>query len=314
MHGDSRDVPDSAPWFDRIPSSMVLLFIELALMPHTERCAEESSTTMFATLKEICLENWQWRKQIFNLAKIDMLKICRGTTLGWAWLFIKPLMYIAVFWFALELGLRAGRTTGDYPYILWLSAGLIPWFFMQSMINTGANVYKRYPFLVNRIHFPLSAISTFYALAQFFIFLALMCGLIVVCLITRTELTIYALQLPFIAVIMLIFFILFSIMVSPLSAISKDFSNLLKALSTPLFWISGIIYNVASIDIPAVHVVMAFNPITFIATANRAALCDKFWLWESPQLLAPFAIVFLVTLTLAVLSYRRLRKDVADVL
>lgn len=269
---------------------------------------------MFETLKQIVVENWHWRKQIFNLAKIDMLKVCRGTALGWAWLFIKPLMYIGVFWFALDLGLRAGQTTGDYPYILWLTAGLIPWFFMQSMINTGANVYKRYPFLVNRIHFPLSAISTFYALAQFFIFLALMVGMLAVCLVSQTKLTVYAFQLPFIAIIMLVFFILFSIMVSPLSAISKDFSNLLKALSTPLFWISGIIYNVASIDIPIVHIVMAFNPITFIATANRAALCDKYWVWENPQLLLPFLAVFLITLALAVLSYRRLRKDVADVL
>ena len=202
---------------------------------------------MLATLREILKENWEWRRQIVNLAVLDLHKTVRGAVLGWAWLFIKPLTYIAVFWFALDLGLRAsGSIDGDYPYILWLSAGLIPWFFMQNMLNTGANVYRRYPFLVNRIHFPLSAISNFYALSQFIVFLVLMVGLLVVCFLTGVRITAYALQLPFIWLGMFLFWVCFSVMVSPLSALSKDFNNLLKAFSTPLFWISGIIYNVGN--------------------------------------------------------------------
>ncbi len=270
---------------------------------------------MLATLREIFQENWEWRRQILNLAVIDLHKTVRGAVLGWAWLFVKPLTYIAVFWFALDLGLRAGDSTGgDYPYILWLSAGLIPWFFMQSMLNTGANVYRRYPFLVNRIHFPLSAISNFYALSEFIIFLCLMAGLLVVCLITGVHLTVYALQLPLVWVLMYFFWVCFSVMVSPLSALSKDFSNLLKAFATPLFWISGIIYNVANMNIPLIHQIMAFNPITFFATANRAALCEKFWIWDKPDFLLPFLIVFALTALVALRNYHKLRKDVADVI
>ncbi|HJF65447.1 MAG TPA: ABC transporter permease [Slackia equolifaciens] len=270
---------------------------------------------MLATLREIFQENWEWRRQILNLAVIDLHKTVRGAVLGWAWLFVKPLTYIAVFWFALDLGLRAGDSTGgDYPYILWLSAGLIPWFFMQSMLGTGANVYRRYPFLVNRIHFPLSAISNFYALAEFIIFLCLMAGLLVLCLIAGVHLTIYALQLPLIWVLMYFFWVCFSVMVSPLSALSKDFSNLLKALSTPLFWISGIIYNVASMNIPLIHQIMAFNPITFFCTAQRAALCDHFWIWDKPGIFVPFLLVFALTAVAALRNYHKLRKDVADVI
>lgn len=269
---------------------------------------------MLATVREIFQENWQWRHQIVNLAKIDLQKTCRGAVLGWAWLFVKPLTYIAVFWFALDLGLRASDSVGDYPYILWLAAGLIPWFFMQTMLGTGANVYKRYPYLVNKMYFPLSAISNFYALSQFFIFVMLMVGLIVVCLVTGTQLTVYALQLPFIWVLMFLFWVCFSVMVSPLSALSKDFSNLLKALSTPLFWISGIIYNVANMNIPLIHAIMAFNPITFFVQAQRAALCDRFWLWDKPEMLVPFLVVFALTALVALRNYKKLRKDVADVL
>ena len=271
---------------------------------------------MLETLKEIIQENWQWRRQIFNLSKIDVQKNCRGSVLGWAWLFIKPLMYIGVFWFALSMGLRAGSSTGgEYPYILWLCAGLVPWLtFMQAMINGGANVYRRYPFLVTRIRFPLSAISTFYALAQFLIFLAFMALLLAVVLIARVPLSVHAIQIIPIALLMLVFFTCFSIMVSPLSAMSKDFNNLLKALSTPLFWASGIIYNVASLPFDWLQTVLAFNPITFFVTAFRAALCDKYWIWERPELLVPFLIVAVLTVLIALRNYKNLRRDVADVL
>lgn len=269
---------------------------------------------VLGTLGEIVKENWQWRKQIFNLAKIDVRKTCRGAVLGWVWLFVKPLTYIAVFWFALDMGLRAGAGMTSCPYILWLVAGLIPWFFMQDMINTGANVYKRYPFLVNRIHFPLSAISTFYALAEFFIYLMLMTLVVVVCLVSGTELTIYALQLIPLSALMLVFWICFSVMVSPLSAISKDFNNLLKAFATPIFWVSGIIFDVSGLPIPWLSQVLAFNPVTFFAMSSRAALCDQYWIWEKPEMLAPFALVFLATILVMLWSYRKLRKDVADVL
>ena len=269
---------------------------------------------MIDTLKEVIEENWLWRQQIFNLAKIDVRKTCRGAVLGWVWLFVKPLIYIAVFWFALEMGLRAGSDTAEYPYLLWLTAGLVPWFFMQSMISTGANVYKRYPFLVNKIHFPLSAISTFYVLAEFFVYLALMLLVVVVCFATGVSLSIYALQLIPIALVMLAFWTCFSIALSPLSAISKDFSNLLKAFSTPIFWVSGIIFDVFSLPLPWLTQALAFNPVTFFATASRAALCDKYWLWERPELLIPFLVVFLATATVMLLSYKKLRREVADVL
>jgi teichoic acid transport system permease protein len=106
-------------------------------------------------------DNWNWRKQIARLSLFDLKKKSRGAVLSWGWFFIKPGMYIFCFWFALEIGLRVGNSdAGAPPYILWLCAGLIPWFFMQDMINQGSDVLHRYPYLVNKIKFPLSGIST----------------------------------------------------------------------------------------------------------------------------------------------------------
>ncbi|WP_350455435.1 ABC transporter permease [Slackia heliotrinireducens] len=269
---------------------------------------------MLDTLREICQEHWQWRHQLMNLAVFDLKKEVRGTAFRWVWLMIKPLMYIGVFWFALALGLRAGHSVGDYPYILWLSCGLIPWFFMQSMLNTGTSIYRRYPYLVNRMHFPMSIISTFYALAQFIVFTILVVGMIVLCILTGTSLDIHVLQVIPSALLMLVYFIILSMLTSPLCAISKDFHQLIKALTQPLFWLSGIIYNVSNLPIDWLQTFLAFNPITFFCTCLRASLCDKYWIWEKPEILVPFVVVFVATTVIMLYFYGKLRKDVADVL
>lgn len=257
---------------------------------------------------------WQWRSQVWHLAKIDLVKTCRGAVLGWAWLFVKPAIYISVFWFALAFGLRAGDDAGSCPYIVWLACGLIPWFFMQDMVNSGSNVYKRYAYLVNKIRFPLPAISAFYVLSKFMVYAASFAVLLAACVLAGVPLGFALAQVPLVAAVMYVFFAAWSMAVSPLSAVSKDFANLIKTLGMPLFWVSGIIYDVSALNIAWIQAVLAFNPVTFFVEAHRAALVGNQWLWERPELLWPFALVFGVTLAVAVLAQRRARQEVADVL
>ena len=94
-----------------------------------------NGSVVLSTLATILKDNWEWRKQIGRLAIFELVKKSRGAVLGWAWFFIKPAMYIFCFWFALEIGLRAGNSAeGAPPYILWLCAGLVPWFFIQALM------------------------------------------------------------------------------------------------------------------------------------------------------------------------------------
>jgi teichoic acid transport system permease protein len=268
---------------------------------------------MFKTLKQIVRENWAMRAQIWHLAVVDIQKNVRGAVLGWFWLFVKPIVYISVFWFALELGLQGSRTVGDYPFLYWLAVGLIPWFFLSSALVGGANVYKTYPYLVNRVQFPLSVISTFYILSAFIIFIVSFVVMLVIALIFRVPVTIYWLQIPVLIVLMFLLAVFWSIMASPLAALSKDFRELLKALSLPLFWLSGTIFNIENINIPGISTVLHLNPVAFFASSFRAALCDQYWVWEKPEIVWPFLVVFLIIFLLALRNYSSLSKVVSDV-
>ena len=274
-----------------------------------------NGSVVLSTLATILKDNWEWRKQIGRLALFDLVKKSRGAVLGWAWFFIKPAMYIFCFWFALEIGLRAGNSdAGAPPYILWLCAGLIPWFFMQDMLGPGLDVLHRYSYLVNKIKFPLSGISTIFSGATLIVELMLMVALFVIYFACGMPLDVYLLQVPTLLVLMFLFWNTVSILFSQLSAMSKDVKNLMSAMSTPFFWLSGVLFDVKDIHIGWVQTMLDFNPITFFVTAFRGAFYDKTWFWNDPSACVGFVVVFAITLLAALFVYKKFNEEVCDVL
>lgn len=271
---------------------------------------------LLQALKTILLDNWQWRDKVAHLSWFELVKKSRGAILSWGWFFIRPAIYVFCFWFALEIGLRAARSgaTEGVPYILWLSSGIIPWFFMQEILGSGSDVYHKFAYLVKKIKFPLAAIPSINAGAAFIVQLMLQVGLLAMYFICGMQLDWYLLQVPIALLLMFVFWDICSLLMSHLTAFSKDVANLIKALSTPLFWLSGIIFDVKSVPIDAVQIALDYNPVTFFATVFRDAYVDKVWFWEDPNLCIGFAVVFFVTLFFAVFAYRQLSEEVADVL
>ena len=102
--------------------------------------------------------------------------------------------------------------------------------------------------------------------------------------------------------------------ISMLSAISKDFQNLVVAFSSAIFWMSGIIYNVDDIRHTWVRILLKFNPVTVISSGYRYTFIYKKWFWEDPISLLCFSITFIVFFILALVFYKKLRKEIPDVL
>lgn len=266
------------------------------------------------TIKEILKDHWKYRKQLVKLAKSDIIKTYKGAALGWAWAVIKPAVTIFVFWFAFSIGLRSGRPVEGYPYFLWLISGMLPWFYMRDTITAGAGSIRRYKYLVTRIKYPVNTIPTFVSMAQLVIHFGLAAITILIFIGFGFAPDIYYLQLPFYMLLMFIFFTFWSIFAGVLSAMSRDFLNLVKALVTALFWLSGILYDATKIEQTWIKNIFLFNPVTIIANGYRNVFVYKTWFWETPMEMRNFAIVTVVMAILAVWAYQKLRKDIPDVL
>ena len=265
-------------------------------------------------LKEIINDHIKYKKQIFKLAKADLTKTYRGSALGWSWAIIKPVVTIFVYWFAFSIGLRAGKDVNGYPFFLWLIAGIVPWFYMGDMITGGPNCIRKYNYLVTKMKFPVSTIPTFVSISNMIINVILLAIVILIfCLFGHTP-DIYILQLPFYLILSFIFFTLWALFSSFIGAISKDFVNFVKSFITAVFWLSGILWNADKIAIPWLKKFLNLNPVTFLVNGFRNCLINKVWFWEQPKRLLYFCIITFILFILALWSYKKLRKDIADVL
>lgn len=266
------------------------------------------------TIKEILRDHWEYKSQLPKLAKSDLNKTYKGALLGWAWAIIRPAILIFVFWFAFTIGLRHGKPVDGYPFFLWLIAGMIPWYYMRDMLNSGSSSIRRYKYLVTKIKFPISTIPTFVSMAN----LAVNTGLIVIMMIIFWLFgyapTIYYLQIPFYILLMFLFWTAWGLFSGILSAISSDFLNLIKSLTQALFWLSGILYDARTIEQPIIRKILLFNPVTILVNGFRNVFINHQWFWEQPRELRNLLIVYILMCLLAIWAYKRLRKELPDVL
>lgn len=269
---------------------------------------------LWRTVLDVIAEHREYRAQIFQLATADLVKTYRGSALGWAWAIIKPSVTIFVFWFAFSVGLRSGGAIEGYPFFLWLIAGIIPWFYISEMFVQGAKTLKRYNHLVTKIKFPVSTIATFVSLSKLYVHIALMAIVVLIFVIWGFPPDIYYLQLPFYMGVMFLFFTLWSLFAAPLSAVSKDFSNVVSALVTAIFWMSGIMWDAHKVEIEWLRRILLLNPVTYIANGYRNVFIYKRWFFEDTYATIAFACVLFGMFALSMFTHYRLRREIADAL
>ena len=279
-----------------------------------EEIKYENRVEIVRSFINIIKEHIQYKHQILKLAKADLAKTYRGAALGWSWAIIKPTVTIFVYWFAFAIGLRMSKNVGDFPFFLWLIAGVVPWFYMSDMITGGADAIRRYSYLVTKMKFPISTIPTFVNISKFIVHIILLLITIGIFMLFGFKPDIYLLQLPFYMFIMFLFFNLWGLFASLLAAISKDFLNLVKAFVTAVFWLSGIIWDADTVTIPWLKRFLNLNPVTFIVNGYRNCLINKIWFWEQPKRIGYVVIFTTIMLVSALWAYRKLRKEIPDVL
>lgn len=266
------------------------------------------------TIKEVINDHVKYRKQIWKLAKTDMAKTYKGSALGWVWAILRPLITLCIYWFAFSVGLRGGKPVEGYPYFLWLMAGLIPWFYMRSAFTGGASSLRRYTYLITKIKYPISTIPTFVNISFFLVHLMLVGVMLLFYVGFGFMPTIYYIQLPLYMAMAFLFFNFWALFAGLISAISRDFLNLIRSVTIGFLWLSGIFYDVDTINHDWIRNILLFNPITIIVNGFRDTLIYKQWFWESPIELRNYLIITTVMAAVALVAYEKLRKDIPDVL
>ena len=265
-------------------------------------------------MKEYFIEQKNNIKKIIYFSKIDLVKNYKGATLGWFWAIFRPAFAIFVYYFTFIIGLKVSKDIFGFPYFLWLTVGLVPWFFMRDVLQQGIESIRRYHYLVTKVKFPVSIIPTFTTLSIFIVHIILTILIFFVFILYNSPLSIHILQLPIYTILMLLFFNYLNLLLSSLSAVSKDFCSFIKSFTTAIFWLSGIIYDISNIDNQIVKSILYLNPITFIVNGYRNCFIKHIWIWEEPIQLIIFLILLIIILITSILTYKNVKKEIPDLL
>lgn len=114
--------------------------------------------------------------------------------------------------------------------------------------------------------------------------------------------------------LMALFFTCWSLFAAMLSAMSRDFKNLVQAFVTPIFWLSGIMYDASSIDAGWVKKIMLFNPVNYFATGYRNTFIYNVWIWEEKVQFICFMIMLILMISVAIWTYKRTVREIPDIL
>lgn len=260
-------------------------------------------------------EVYQNRRLVLSLAKNDFKTRYAGSYLGTIWAFIQPIVTICVYWFVFGLALRGGAER-EVPFVLWLIAGLVPWFFLQEGLIGGTNSLLEYNYLVKKVVFNIRVLPVVKVLSAVFVH----CFFILIVLLIYTLMgyppSLYALQLIYYSICIFCLILAITYLTSAVVVFFRDLSQIINIALQVGIWVTPIMWDFADLGLAGgtIQKILMLNPVFYIVQGYRESLISKVGFWEHPALTAYFWVFVLVVFFLGTKLFKRLQVHFADVL
>ena len=263
-------------------------------------------------MKDFIKAIFQNRRLLLKLTKSDFKQRYLGNFLGIFWAFIQPTATIAVFWFVFQVGFKS-QPVDNFPFILWLVAGMFPWFYFSEGLAQGTNSILANSFLVKKILFRVSLLPIIKLLSAitihlFFIFF--MYGMFIYYGYTPT---IYWLQVFYYLFATSVLLLGLSWITSSIVVFFKDMEQLVAIIIQFGFWLTPIFWSMKIVP-ERYHSLIELNPMVYIIEGYRDSMIYNRWFWEDISSTVYFWSFTIVIFTVGAITFKKLRPHFADVL
>jgi len=252
------------------------------------------------------------RRMLFNLIKSDFKDRYLGNHLGIIWAFIQPLVMVAVYWFVFTKGLRA-TAVSDVPFLLWLLAGMVPWFLLDDAIMSASSAVTSQSFLVKKIVFEVKLLPFVKIGSALLVNLAFWLFLLIVCFAYGYYPNIWGLQLFYYMFCIIIFSLSISLLFSAIMPFLPDVGQILGVVFQVLFWATPIMWNPDMLHGKLVYIIK-LNPLAYIIIGFRQTLIEELPFWHNVNMMIYFWLFTLACYWLGNRTFNKLRPHFADVL
>ena len=263
-------------------------------------------------LRNLAVVVWSEKKAILELSLNDFQSKFVGSLLGRVWAFIQPIVMMSLYWFVFQVGLKAGNVK-DYPFILFLMSGLIPWFYVSEVMSSGTNVLLEYSYLVKKVLFNIEILPFIKLISSLFVHLFFICFIIVVCVLYGYYPSVYSLQLFYYLACSCVFLCGMVFFFSACNAFFRDISQLVNILLTVGIWVTPIMWIPDETMPVFLKMLFMMNPVYYIVDGYRDSLLANRWFWQKPGWTVYFWCVSILINVLAIKMFNKLKPHFADV-
>ncbi|MCM3354530.1 teichoic acids export ABC transporter permease subunit TagG [Bacillus halotolerans] len=258
---------------------------------------------------------------ILRLAAYETKSKYQMNYLGVLWQFLNPLIQMLAYWFVFGMGIRKGgpvaTAAGEVPFIVWMLAGLIPWFFISPTILDGSNsVFKRIK-MVAKMNFPISSLPSVAIASNLFSYFIMMVIYIIVLLVNGIYPSLHWLQYIYYFICLIAFMFSFSLFNSTISVLVRDYQFLLQAVTRLLFFLLPIFWDINSKlgqNHPELLPVLKLNPLFYIIEGFRNSFLDGQWFFQDIKYTLYFWLFTFLLLTVGSILHMKFRDKFVDFL
>lgn len=260
------------------------------------------------------VELYQNRHLIWKLAKNDFKKRYAGSYMGALWALVQPVVTVVMYYIVFDK-LMGGTNRGaeGVPMVLFLTAGLVPWFFFNEALNNGTNALREYDYLVKKVVFKISILPIIKVIAATFIHVFFVGVLLVVAALYGYYPTIYTIQIVYYSFCLFIFVLALCYTTCSIVVFFKDLAQIINIVLQIGIWATPILWDIDSISYQWVFL-LKLNPLVYIVGGFRDAIYGKEWFFQDFFSTMYFWIVTIALFGIGGAIFKRLKVHFADVL
>ena len=258
-------------------------------------------------------ERTRVRKLIWHLARNDFKTRYAGSYLGIVWAFVQPVVTILVYWFVFSV-LRA-HAVREVPFVLWLMAGLVPWFYFQEALNAGSNALIEYSYLVKKVVFKIEILPVVKLCSALFVHLFFVAVVLVLYTVSGHFPGITAVQVIYYSLCMFAMVYGLTCLTSAVVVFFRDLTQMIAIALQVGVWMTPIMWNFDDLHFGRfLTTLFKLNPMYYIVSGYRDSLIMHRWFWERPALSLYFWILTIVLIWFGRRTFAKLKVHFADVL
>lgn len=274
-------------------------------------------TIFYDKMTTLPVELWQNRRLIWRLSKNDFRKRYAGSYLGTVWALVPPVIQVIMYWIVFDKIFGATRQAAaggvDVPYVLFLTAGFVPWFFFSDALSGGTASLLEYNYLVKKVVFKISVLPIIKIIAALFVHVFFTAVLLVIAMLYGYFPTIYTIQLVYYTLCEFILVLGLCYATCSIVVLFRDLQQLISIILQVGIWATPVLWNINSISDQA-KPFLKLNPMAYIVEGYRMSIYGGGWFFEHFYSSAYFWIVTALIFVLSSLIFKRLKPMFADVL